>query len=54
MEGSRGVTHVERQHLHRGVEELVPWVLNIPTAEEVSTTERENEEGEERGEEQRK
>ena len=38
MEEQWRVTHVERQHLHRGVVELVPWVLNVPTAEEVSAT----------------
>lgn len=27
-------THIKRQHLHRRVEELVLWVLNVPTAEE--------------------
>lgn len=27
-------THIKGQHLHRGVEELVFWVLDVPTAEE--------------------
>lgn len=32
---NRDETHVKRQHLHRGVEQLVPWVLNVPAPEEI-------------------
>lgn len=30
-------THIKGQHLHRSVEELIFWVLNVPTSEEEPT-----------------
>lgn len=28
-------THIERQNLHRRVEEFVSWVFDVPAAEEI-------------------
>lgn len=30
-------THIEGQHLHRSVEELIFWVLNVPASEKEPT-----------------